>query len=243
MRSLAGVLAILATACFATHAAAAQIPAGSEQEALIRDLLSNDRDRVARAVGLLPVDYDGNRGWVFRGGYEATTALVEALIVALERENRLFRDEDGGGLGSHLELPLELLHVVIATRDSSTTGVLTRMLWTGGAARQALLSFGPGALPEVLDLAESPMSTNLEASSALLALQEAARQWEAVLDPEIRSRMKEVTILYLKGPPDHFVSYKERHWTFSRAVGLAEALQDPELIALARSLAGPGRRR
>ena len=71
-------------------------------------------------------------------------------------------------------------------------------------------------------------------------------RWRPGLGPEIREAMKEVAILHLEGPPDSFASAREandtwRGFLFDDAVALAGALQDPELIAIARRLGGdPG---
>lgn len=215
-----------------------QTPPADSTQALIGDLLSSNRDRVARAVARLPVHPDDSLGWAFPEGREVGAQLVEALAIALERENRLLQNE-GSEVSPHPELALNLLHVVIATKDSSTTGVLVQMLWTGAGARRALLSFGSGVLHEVLDLTQSPEATSDQVSGALLALQDAIVQWGPELDAQVRGRMREVVVMHLEGPPVNFASARERQWVFSRAVDLAEALEDPELVALARRLTRP----
>lgn len=108
MRKIA-LAAVLATGwCLMTQAATAQAEGG--QDALVRDLLSEDPDRVARAVALLPLVWpaDGEAvvgyGIEFREGYEVTTELVEALVIALEREYRL--GSPNGELNSRSLRPL-----------------------------------------------------------------------------------------------------------------------------------------
>lgn len=86
-----------------THDAAARAEGG--QDALVRDLLSEDRSRVVRAVDLLPLVWPAHGEEVvwtgsairFPEGYEVTTELAEALIVALEREKRLAEKGDPYG--------------------------------------------------------------------------------------------------------------------------------------------------
>ncbi len=80
-------LAVLATAwCLMTHDVAAQTE--GSQDALVRDLMSGNRERVSRAVGSLPLVWpsEGDGRIRFSEDYEVTTELVEAMIAALDHE-------------------------------------------------------------------------------------------------------------------------------------------------------------
>ena len=238
-------LVVLATAwCLMTRDAVAQAEGG--QDALVRDLLSEDRGRVGRAVGLLPLVWpDEGEEVVWTGspirfpeGYEVTTELVEALIVALEREKRLAEEGDPYG-----ELDLGLLTAIAATRHPFTVDILMRTQW-GSESREALLYFGPGVLPGVVELARSPKADPYEVREALRVLEHAVERWDEGLGPEIRGAMKEVAILHLEGPPDSFASAREanetmRDFLFDGAVALAKTLRDPELTAIAREARHP----
>lgn len=238
MRKVA--LAMMATAwCLATHDAAAQGTGG--RDALVRDLRSEDPDRVARAVGLLPLvwpaDGEGVVGYgiEFREGYEVTTELAEALVIALEREYLL-----GSPNG---ELNFALLKAVVATRHPLTADILMRTQW-GSGAREGLLYFGPSVLPGVVELARSPEATPDEAWGALRVLEDAVERWDEALGPEIREALKEVAVLHLEGPPDSFVSARNasetlRDLMFDGAVALVKVLRDPELTAIARKARHP----
>ena len=226
--------AMLATACLAAHGAAAQSEDGRED--LVRDLVSGDRDRVADVLERLP-----NRD-TFPEGY-VTTGLVEALIVAHEREERLLRDASTEP-GTNLEMHIALVDAMIATRHPLTIDVLMRLAWAGNGPVDAVLHFGPDVLPRVVELAGSPEATAREANGALYTLQRAAERWGAALRPEIREAMKGVAILHLEGPPDGFASANPtetwwRGFVFDSAVELAGALEDPELADIARAAKHP----
>ena len=245
MRSIA--LAMLAAGCLMVHDSAAQV--GDDQAALARDLISGDRNRVADALErlyagpLVPSDKKGYGDVMFREGYEVTTELVETLIVALEREWRLY--EEGGSPDPYLELNSGLRHAVSATRHPLAMDILLRTQWWGGS--DVLLMFGPDVvLPRAVELAGSPEATPEEAREALRVLETAVERWDEVLGPEIREAMKEVAILHLEGPPDSFASAAQesgkRHWRdflFDGAVALAKVLRDPELTAIARKARHP----
>jgi len=230
-------LAMLALGwCLATGGTAAQ---ETDQEAMVRGLLSEDPEIVLRAYGLLPLVYVHDApglGTKFQEGYEVTAELAEALAEAYEREAML-----GSPNG---ELSIGLLTAVIATRHPSTIGTLTRALWGNYFAVQALLDFGPTVLPGVVDLALSPEATPYEAEGAMFALKAAVERWDGELGPEIRGAMKEAAILHLEGAPDSFASAGEesghmRDFLFDGAVALAEVLRDPELTAIARNARHP----
>ena len=232
-------MAVLAFAWFlAAHGAAAQ-ETDADRDALVRDLLSEDPGRVLRAVDLLPLVWP-HRGedvnpyrLEFREGYEVTTELVEALVIALEREYRL-----GSPNG---ELNFALLQAVVVTRHPLTIDILMRTQW-GSGALEGLLYFGPSVLPGVVDLGRSPEATPDEAWGALRVLKAAVERWDGELGPEIRGAMKEVAILHLEGAPDSFasaVSSNMRGHLFDGAVALTKVLRDPELTAIARKARHP----
>jgi len=230
-------LAMLAAGCLVAHGAAAQEAAGGDgRDAIVRDLLSNDRERVASALGQLPVH--GYRT-PFPDGY-VTAELAGALITALEREKQLF--EDGREPERYLELNLDLLRAVAATRHPLTVDVLTRSIW-GNGALDALLHFGPGVLPGVAEQAASPEATPRQAEGALWVLRVALERWGAEkLDAETREAVKGAAILHLEGPPDHFASVASqtlRDFQFDEAAEIAKLLGDPELTAVARKARHP----
>ena len=238
------ILAMLAAGCLVGHDAVAQ--EGADQAALARDLISGDRDRVASALErlhagpLVPSDKKDYGDVMFREGYEVTTELVEALIVALEREMRL--QEEGRSPDPYLEMDLGLRHAVSATRHPLTVDILLRAWWGGS---DVLLMFGPDmVLPRAVEMARSPEATPYEARQALRVLEDAVERWDETLGPEIREAMKEVAILHLEGPPDSFASAREasetlRDFLFDGAVALAKVLRDPELTAIARKARHP----
>ena len=238
------VLAMLA-AGFVAQGAEAQ--SGDDQEALVRDLRSDDSERVVRALNLLPIvisdrDEGCNDGEVFREGYEVTTELVEALIIALKREVRI--REEGRSPAPYLEMNYRVMRAVAATGHPLTVDILLRAeaLWGG---IDLVLCFGPDAvLPRAVELAGSPEATPREAWGALGVLENAVERWDESLGPEIREAMKEVAILFLEGPPDSFASAREanetwRGFLFDGAVALAKVLRDPELTAIVRKARHP----
>ncbi len=234
MRKIA--LAAVATAwCLMTHDAAAQT-AGS-QDALVRDLMSGDRERVSRAVGHLPLVWpsEGDGRIRFSEDYEVTTEVVEALIAALERELRLVEAGD-----YYEEFHLEIRRAVVATGSPLALDVLLRTDWGG---YEDLLQFGPGTLTQIAEFARGPEATASAAQSAQLALIKGVERWGPELGPEIREAIKEVAVLYLEGPPDGFASARGRQtwldFLFDGAVELAKVLQDPELTAIARKSRHP----
>jgi len=226
-------LAMLATGCCVlAHGAAAQ---ETDRDAIVRDLLSKDQDRVVDALNRLPRVYihDGLQPYEFRQGY-VTAELAEALVAAYEHEVKLPKRAG--------ELFLGLLTAVIATRHPSTIGTLTRALFTGNSVKDALLDFGPSVLPGVVDQALSPEATPDEAIGAMFALKAAVERWDGELGPEIRGAMKAAAILHLEGAPDSFASAADSHMSghlFNRAAALAEVLRDPELTAIARNARHP----
>ena len=237
------VLATLAAGCLIVHGAAAQ--EGADQAALARDLVSGDRNRVANALErlyadpLVPSDKKGDGDVMFREGYEVTTELVKALIVALEREIRLHKE--GRSPDPYVEMNLELRDAVSATRHPLTVDILLRAWWGGS---DVLLMFGPDVvLPRAVELAGSPEATAEQAREALRVLERAVERWDGELGPEIREAMKEVAILHLEGPPDSFASATDegawRDFAFDGAVALAKLLRDPELTAIARKARHP----
>lgn len=224
-------LALAAGWCLAAHGTAAQET--ENRAALVRDLLSEDPDRVSSALDHLPLAWPP---YDFREGFEVTTELVEALVAAYEREYVL--GSPNGELFFALQKP------VIATRHPLTVGILTRTLWGGNAATEGLLYFGPFVLPGVVDLAMSPEATPYEADGAMWALRKAVERWDGELGPEIREAMKGAAILHLEGAPDSFASAAEasstmRDFLFDNAVALAKLLRDPELTAIARKARHP----
>ena len=228
---------MFAAGCLAAHGAAAQ--SEGEREDLARDLRSGDRDRVADALGRLP--WGRGDGDTFPEGY-VTTGLVEALIVAHEREQRLLRDASTEP-DRHLEMDISLVNAMIATTHPLTIDPLMRLAWAGNGPVDAVLHFGPEVLTRVIELAGSPEATAREANGALYTLRRAAERWGAALGPGIRDAMKGVAILHLEGPPDGFASVRGpqpwRDFMFDEAVDLAGALEDPELAAIARAAKHP----
>ena len=224
------VLAALAAGFLAAPGAAAQDVA-SERDAIVRDLMSGDRSRMAASLGRLPTPF-------FPDGY-VTVELVEALIAALEAEQRLH--DEGREPEKYLEFNLELLRAVAATRHPLTIEILTRMAWVGRT--DALLHFGPGVLPGAAALAVSPEATPYEANGALMVLWFALKRWEpGQLTSDIREAIKGAAILHLEGPPDHFASTAKQHlrdFQFDKAVKIARLLGDPELTAVARRARHP----
>lgn len=233
------VLAMLGAGCLIVHDAAAQVRA--DQAALARDLTSGDRNRVAAALERLPLIPSPEPGSdvVFREGYAVTTELVEALIVALDREMRLLGDASTEP-DTYLEMNFGLVDAVAATRHPLTVDILLRA-WGGGV--DVLLLFGPDVvLPRAVELAGSPEATAKEAQGALHVLENAVERWDEELGPEIREAMKEVAILHLEGPPESFASAVDSVWrdfAFDGAVALAKVLRDPELTAIARKARHP----
>lgn len=229
------VWAMLAAGCLAAHGAAAQSPE-DDREDRVRDLLSGDRDRVADALDRLPYRDTFPEGYV-------TSGLVEALIVAHEREEQLRRDASTEP-DTYLEMHIALVDAMIATRHPLTTDVLMRLAWAGNGPVDAVLHFGSDVLPRVVELAGSPEATAREATGALYTLQRAVERWSAALGPEIREAMKGVAILHLEGPPVGFASANPtdtwwRGFVFDSAVELAGALEDPELTDIARAAKHP----
>ncbi|MCE2398755.1 MAG: hypothetical protein J4F34_06955 [Gemmatimonadetes bacterium] len=224
-------LAMLAAGCcLLAHGAAAQ---ETDQDAIVRDLLSHDFERIRDALERLPLVYihdapPGGAHFEFPKGFEPTTELVEALVTAYDRT-------PNGELRNGLRKPL------IATRHPLTIDVLTRTLYTGNAAKDGLLYFGPSVLPGVVDLAMSPEATPNEATGAMSALKAAVERWDGELGPEIRGAMKEAAILHLEGAPDSFASAGSHMsgFLFDDAVALAEVLRDPELTAIAYNARHP----
>ena len=156
------VLAALAAGFLAGDAAAQD--AADDRDAIVRDLMSGDRDRVAASLGRLPMfAYDTP----LPDGY-VTVELAGALVAALEAERRIFNE--GREPEKYLELELGLLEAVAATRHPLTIDVLTRLAWIGSGAKNALLRFGPGVLPGAAALAVSPEATPQEANGALWVL-------------------------------------------------------------------------
>ncbi|MCE2398388.1 MAG: hypothetical protein J4F34_04990 [Gemmatimonadetes bacterium] len=84
-------LAMLAAGCCVlAHGAAAQ---ETDQEAMVRDLLSNDPDRVISALGRMPMA----AYYEFQRGFEPTAELVEALVATYDREFMLGSPNYGAG--------------------------------------------------------------------------------------------------------------------------------------------------
>ena len=227
------LLAALAAGCLASGHAAAQ-DAADDRDAVVRELTSGDRGRVAASLGLLP---PGGYGGPFPEGY-VTVELVEALIAALEHELWLHKEST---LDPYLELILGLLRAVAATRHPLTIDVLTRSAFIGSGAQDALLDFGPGVLPGVADLAVSPEATPDEVWGAMRTLLRGVKRWgPGQLGAEAREAVKGAAILHLEGPPDHFASTAEpRDLHFDKAAEIAGLLGDPELTAVARKARHP----
>ena len=154
------ILALVALATAAPSLAGQAGPARSQAE-IARDLRSHDRDRVAHALGEVPLGYDPDDllGWKFPPDYVVTPELSAALISALDREARLHMDgcTVTGFEGSrHLELSLDLMHYVISLRDPASIPALVQLICSGGTVQQALLEFGPAIIPAVVEWAQSP---------------------------------------------------------------------------------------
>ena len=227
--------------CLAAHGAAAQ---ETDQAAIARELLSRDPGRIVEALNRLPLvgpPLGSAENFRFEEGFEPAAGLVEALVAAYEHETML-----GSPNG---ELNFALLRPIILTRHPLTIDVLTRSLHTGNGAKDGLFHFGPSVLPGVADLATSPEATPGQAKGAMWALLAAVERWGQELGPEIRAAIKEAAILHLEGAPDftrgHPVELEAdmqvhaRGSLFDDAVALAEALQDPELTAIARDARHP----
>ena len=209
--------------------AVAQNRAVRGQAELAADFRSGDRGRVAEAVGQLPIRHDPEDPlrWVFPLGYRVTRELADALILALDREARLYLDS--GGPATHLELDFELMHAVIALRDVASVPALLQMVGTGGGARNALLSFGPDVvIPPLLDLAMSPEW--VEPSGPLYALAGAVERWGPTLDADTRARIKAAADLHLNEAPGGMSSLHGAIW-------LASHLRDPDLLSVLGDMA------
>ena len=109
---------------------------------------------------------------VFREGYEVTTELVEALIVALEREMRLHKE--GGLPDTYLEMGFGLVNAIAATRHPLTVDILLRSWW--GDSMCFFCSARMWCFPAPLNWPGSPQATPEEAWGALHVLEGAVER-------------------------------------------------------------------
>ncbi|MCY3944638.1 MAG: hypothetical protein OXG18_12900 [Gemmatimonadetes bacterium] len=250
--------AALATA-LATGGAAAQ--SADDQQAIVRELLSGDPERVYMAAGRLPMVWGK---WAFEEGYEVTRELADALLVALERENARadalwleaggHRHPDGPGDALHL-----LAGVVAATGNPASFdalvdagfGVRGEEMPAHDAEFRSRLSEAIDQawmfrqLEEARDWIENARNPDADGDAALDALGSLAgverfsRERGEALEPWLREAMREVAILHLGR--DAALDSKMRELLFGVAVDLAFALRDPEVDAALRTACEGGR--
>ena len=238
------ILALVALATAAPSLAGQAGPVRSQAE-IARDLRSHDRDRVAHALGEVPLGYDPDDllGWKFPPDYVVTPELSAALISALDREARLHMDGcTGTGFeGSRdLELSLDLMHYVISLRDPASIPALVQLICSGGSVQQALLEFGPAIIPAVVEWAQSPDAAWDDIIASLRALAAAEARWGKTMPAEARANIKEVARLHLGPPQERVVNPLEREFVLEQAITLASMLRDPDLLASLENIAENG---
>ncbi len=223
---------------------AAQGGKARSQAEIARDLRSDDRDKVAHALGEVPLGYDpeDELGWKFPPGYVVTPELSGALISALDREARLHMDGCTvmGIGGRHLELSLDLLHYVIALRDPASIPALVQMVCSGQGVRQALMEFGPAIIPHVVDWARSTEAARGDVTGSLRMLSSAVERWGETMPAEVRASVREVALMYLGPPQKRFVEPWSKGYALQRAITLASVMRDPDLLAALDSIAEEG---
>jgi len=226
---------------------AGQRGSARSQEEVARDLRSYDRDVVARALDHVPLAYDpyDELGWRFPPSYVVTPGLSAALISALDREAKLHMDGctvTGTG-GRHPELALDLLHYVIALRDSAAIPALVQMICSGGGVRQALMNLGPEIIPHVVEWAGSPKATWADITSSLRALSEAVVRWGETLSVDARASIRNVALQHLehRGPATkRFANTWEGGFVIDQAITLASVIRAPDLLEVLADIAEGG---
>lgn len=223
-------------------ALAGQAGSRRSQAEIAKALRSHDRDTVAHALAEVPLGYDpeDELGWKFPLDYVVTPELSAALISALDREARLHMDGctvTGFEGNRHLELSLELLHFVIALRDTATIPAMVQMICSGGAVRQALFGFGPAIIPHLVAWARSPDAVRGDVTGSLFALSEAVDRWGETLSAESQASIKDVALLHFDPGSNRFPDQLEKELVLTRAITLASVLRDSELLVILEEIA------
>jgi hypothetical protein len=223
--------ALLAMTLLITPSVAANASAQVDQVALAEQLLSGDIVEQSRALETVQT----------LGGQNASPAVREALIKALDREaNRQARRYLATRRGELVEpdpnpeYVLQLSRIVADLRDPTAIGALANALGTGMTVVRALVEFGEIAAPPIVAVVASPASMHYAVDDGLIALRMMVEARgirpisRGTLDLIRRVAEQRLT------SPGHLASTGV---TLRWAIDLAVVLKDDRLTAIVRSLA------
>jgi hypothetical protein len=216
----------------------------TDQQALAYQILEGDdraaNDAVARAERLL------------REGEEVGPELRAALITALERQNRAYRDHVGmihaGRRDPEIERAfwgegyISLTSAVIMLRHPETIEALAGALTIGEPPARYLAKFGEEAAPVLLAIAEGEAWRQAQAMAAMRSLRLMIDEPQgAPLSPSTRERIRRLVRAQLTGKVEYPAAVdtirSRTHVRVRAAVSLALALDDPSLSELVQMLA------
>jgi hypothetical protein len=200
----------------------AQVPL--DQRATARQLLSDDANEQRRAfaaAGTIPVQ-------------EMTPEFRAALIALLEQKNAIVVRAAARGIPlSTVEDPEFVSSVsrkVAELRDRRAIPALAQAIYGGDTAARALAAFGDASVSPVARVVTSPTSHYNSVDFGLTVLRLLVEQSRVQpLSPTARDESRRAALDRLTGP-EYFTSL----W---RAIDLAVALEDPELVGIVSSLA------
>jgi hypothetical protein len=167
--------------------------------------------------------------------------LRSALITALEREARLHRQRYEADLRGQPLPPIEnprlaatLAQIVVDLRDPRAIPALVEALGHDLSIPRALASFGEQAATHVAAAVNSPESPDFLVDHGLIALRfMVERSGERPLPDSVLEGIRRVAEYRLEEPGREL----ESGVTLGRAIDLAVALNDPDLINIVEALA------
>lgn len=215
-----------------------QVDAKSQAQ-LTADLRSQDAHRVNEAlVYLLPYIYSDGEFHIDNNDSRLPRDISDSFIWALENQNEQYRRMD---MDKSYDIPYEelrsvLVSIVVTLEDPASIPALMPVAGNGNVPMEGLMIFGRDRVyPIALEYAMSPERTAAEVSGSLDVLSEIVERWS--LDSHMRAEIKQAALLHLNGPPDYFVSRRDRYAAILAAINLSFALGDSDLKDIVSELA------
>ncbi len=239
-----GYAVLVVASFFFTTVMEAQEPQRTQEE-LATALRSSDIKEAYAALGAIPI-VRGQHGPKIAPGFTISPELASALLYAFEkgleqREREKRGDPSATFSREYGEMFLEFTWYLSALRDPVTIPVLMRVAGLGWAVRNPLLAFGPRIVPEAILCAEDSKASYDAVDGCLWMLAYAVPLWGDTFDASTRARIREIAVLYVDGPPEHYASSRYPWATFSSAIDLAFVLggegMDDDLKARVRARA------
>jgi hypothetical protein len=219
-------LLLAAILLFGSTAQPLQAQVQPDQRAIARDLVSSDRD--VRLRGLIHAER-------IRPD-EFTSELRNSVILALRSESALRQARWGAyRRGEELEpitddLYGRLIERAVAFGDPAAIPALAEAVGTGNMAIRALVGFGEQAVPALVKHLYDPDIIPYHIGSGLIALR-------MIVERATDRPLTQVSQARIRSTTHRFLTEGEGSVTLGRAIDLAVALDDDELMGIVRSFA------